>query len=721
MPVDIQVAPYEGIWRGLMQRRRGVDHPELYASEALNVELSGNVLSKRLGLKLLNATSSPYGNATSHRIYALYYVRWRYNTGGPDELLIAAGAMIQRQADPPGPDIVTPATLPPTTPARAVPQYAVQFTQYNNQVFIVDGTNENLKLYQRGGVETIGVVGIDPPTARPGLSLTTAPPPTGVGLSPATGYRYRYTYLNSFTQAESDASDESPNFDSGAPSYIPNPPIKPVNQQVVVTWTASPDPQVDKVRIYRTLDGGETYGFLAEAAVTAANYTDQTPDTKIDDTAYEENKNTPPPSPLKLIVPWVQANRLLGVSRDQPSILYYSDLNLGFLKPESWPPENMIFVARDAGDEIIALFPFTDSVLVFGRRSTFRLRGIPPDDLTLEPVQYEDDMRTAVGTLAQKALIQVDDSLINPYLDGAYAVDRFVDTQGGFTNNRLSRPIDGLWQQLSPGAVQWSHGIFVRSRKQIRLWVPHDGRSVPDRALIYQLDVSATANEPAGWTVWEFCPPAGGTDAQITASVIVETQLVGDVAYIGTADGYLGQMDEGVNDWWYDAPGPTLPIPGKTYSFVWQSVPVYLAEDQRLTRLRFVDLVWAADTITTLVCTPVTQFDIDWPAIVFRLSPVGAFILDIDQLDIGKLGPDQIRVEMRGSGLTLGALHALRWRVDQDAEFQIEKWRVLFQPVAQKARYVEAIQALPSFDEAIGFGGEGIWGFGEGPFGGRYP
>src|SRR4029077_12512199 len=127
MPIDLQVANYSGIWRGLMIRRRGVDHPELYATEALNVELLGNVLAKRAGTKRLNALGAPYGSATNHRIYALYYAHWRFGSGGTDELLVAAGNMIQRAADPPGPDIVTPSTLPPDTPARIDPQFPVQF------------------------------------------------------------------------------------------------------------------------------------------------------------------------------------------------------------------------------------------------------------------------------------------------------------------------------------------------------------------------------------------------------------------------------------------------------------------------------------------------------------------------------------------------------------------------------------------------------------------
>src|SRR5262249_51570539 len=175
------------------------------------------------------------------------------------------------------------------------------------------------------------------------------------------------------------------------------------------------------------------------------------------------------------------------------------------------------------------LFPFNDSVLIFGRRSIFRLRGIPPDDITLDPVQFEDDTRTAIGSLGQKGLVQIDDTVVNPFLDGAYAVSRFVATAGGFDNSRLSRPIDALWAELNPGAAQWTHGIYLRERKQLRLWIP-TGADLPTRALVYQLDVDSESNAPAGWTEWEFTNPDGSA-VQVTASTVVDTPI-GDIAYI---------------------------------------------------------------------------------------------------------------------------------------------------------------------------------------------
>ena len=714
MPVPIQTADYSGIWRGLMRRRRVIDHSELYAQEALNVELRGNVLAKRMGVRQISETPlgiPPPATPGLTQVFALFNVKWRRNSGGTDHMIAVTPLLIQKVGDPPSANVDTSGLFPPGQGSRSTPQFPVNITQFDNMVFIVDGTNPNRKYrISPGGqgvrTEAIGIIG---PTVPPTLSLLAGPGITAV----AGGWRYAYTYVNSATQAESEPSGKIPD---------PTPPeqaaIKPNNQIVRVAFTASPDPQVDKVRIYRTRDGGATYFFLAELADTAGFYDDKTTDLALPDSdPMDEFVNYPPPTPMRLIVPWVQANRLIGVANDTPSILRYSDLALGQLKPEAWPALNQIFVAVDSGDEIVGIFPFTDSVLIFCHRSIFRLRGVPPDDLTLDPVQWEDDTRTAIGSFGQKSLVQVDDSVVNPFLDGAYAVNRYIDTAGGFENARLSRPIDDLWAELNPAAIQWTHGVFLRERKQVRLWIPNGSNNLPTRALVYQLDVDAEQNAPAGWTIWDV-QKAGASSvssAVITASCVVETPT-GDVVYVATNDGMVGVMDDGLQDFWYVRPDGSSRL-GADYHFLWQSVPVTFAEDGRETRLRFVDVVWSANTETTLLCVPVTDFGVTWPVLSFALQPLGSFILDISKLDLTRLGTETARREFRGSALNRGTFQAFMWVVFGPADFAIEGWTARWQPLALKSEMVDAVQVLPEPPGGgLGFG-EGE--FGEGGFGGR--
>jgi len=84
---------------------------------------------------------------------------------------------------------------------------------------------------------------------------------TGTGLTATSGYQYVITYGNSNTGHVSSPSPPS-NF------------VKPVNQNMTVTYVASTDPQVNQIHIYRTTDsatglvvGGQSYFELPNSPV----------------------------------------------------------------------------------------------------------------------------------------------------------------------------------------------------------------------------------------------------------------------------------------------------------------------------------------------------------------------------------------------------------------------------------------------------------------------
>src|SRR5262245_54732082 len=148
MPVPIQTAEYSGIWRGLMRRRRVIDHSELYAQEALNVELRGNVLAKRMGVRQISETPlgiPPPATPGLTQVYALFNVKWRRNSGGTDHMIAVTPMLIQKVGDPPSANVDTAGQFPPGQGARTAPQFPVNITQFDNMVFIVDGTNPNRK------------------------------------------------------------------------------------------------------------------------------------------------------------------------------------------------------------------------------------------------------------------------------------------------------------------------------------------------------------------------------------------------------------------------------------------------------------------------------------------------------------------------------------------------------------------------------------------------
>jgi len=221
-------------------------------------------------------------------------------------------------------------------------------------------------------------------------------------------YSYRTKYVNSVTGAESE------------PSPISN-PASPVNQQITVSFPAgSPDPQVDKMRLYRTLAGGEgAWFFVTEVTNGTVSYTDNTPDSDLGGQMREFLDHVPP-TDLTVIGLWPHANRLVGITLSGSALVFSDepDLETGFLKGESWPVNNQIFLNYDDGDPIVGMVGFFDSLLVFKGRSIWRITGEPPS-LTIEPVSFRSDL-TAIGALNQKSIAVDQNEVIFAASDGVY-------------------------------------------------------------------------------------------------------------------------------------------------------------------------------------------------------------------------------------------------------------------------------------------------------------
>jgi len=54
-----------------------------------------------------------------------------------------------------------------------------------------------------------------------------------------------------------------------------------INQNFSISYTASADPQVNAIWIFRTADGGGLFYFLASVANTTSTYTDSLPDASL--------------------------------------------------------------------------------------------------------------------------------------------------------------------------------------------------------------------------------------------------------------------------------------------------------------------------------------------------------------------------------------------------------------------------------------------------------
>lgn len=142
--------------------------------------------------------------------------------------------------------------------------------------------------------------GITAPSVTPTLTYSAG------SLNPTSGYSYVYCYVDSTTGHVSAAS--VPSVNSG-PRTATN---------ITVHYTASTDPQVDQIWIFRIADGGGIYYFLADVANATSTYTDSTLDAGLNNLVVAPllPNNAPCPAGANLACwwdgrPWVAVKNLL--------------------------------------------------------------------------------------------------------------------------------------------------------------------------------------------------------------------------------------------------------------------------------------------------------------------------------------------------------------------------------------------------------------------------
>lgn len=183
-------------------------------------------------------------------------------------------------------------------------------------------------------------LGVSAP-AQPGGSLTT-------GTLNGT-YKYVTTYYDSLTGSESNPSPERS--------------MSPSTQGVTLTFSASSETRVDKVRIYRTNAGGSTFLFLTEVLDTAASYVDN---------GSVALGTTTPPSDHNIPGNFERMEYYKGYAFGSiGNTIYWAKA----LNADAWPPLNSTEVPFDGNDTIITMVSFQDTLIIFGRFNILLLNG----------------------------------------------------------------------------------------------------------------------------------------------------------------------------------------------------------------------------------------------------------------------------------------------------------------------------------------------------------
>lgn len=349
-----QVVPFEPVYinrflTGLNTQRSPLVTPFSYAGltkidrldaliDGLNIELSNSgTLQRRPGFSKYSPNALNAGEVPRN-VYS-----WR-DANGTIRTVFDLTSKVAWVSDSARIDYFTPAdTNKPWS-----------FVSILDTLYCANGS-EAKKVLVSGAVSKMGIAA---PITRPTVGVTSG------SLSPTSGYRWSFLFKNSTTQHVS----------SGAP-ITPN--IGPqTNKGFSLAGERSTDPQVDKIEIYRTKDGGSTLFFVAEIANPGSgtwSYVDNTPDENLDTSRICPlyNANDPPPTGIKNLC--FHMGRMWGSVGNK---VYYNAGGdcINGVPEEAWPPLNYFTFPGD----VIAVLTMSFGLLVFLTNDSYVIRGYDP-------------------------------------------------------------------------------------------------------------------------------------------------------------------------------------------------------------------------------------------------------------------------------------------------------------------------------------------------------
>lgn len=329
----------------------------------------------------------------------------------------------------------------------------------NDHLIAGNGTDANFKY--KAAKTNLGIVG---PPAAPTFNANIN------GGMPASGvFFYRFIYVNSTTAHRSNPSPASASMSAAAD---PNDGIR-----VNIPADGGYDTQVDKVWLYRTLDGApvtsEYYRVPGEIAYAGAGTTfdDTYKDSELLDDLLQYDNDVP--------------NKFTMVAHDGSYTYYAGDPNnpsrvwrSKASDPESVPVTSYVDVAKDDGDVITALRITENNIVVaFKRNSKYRIVDLGGGVLTARYINRR-------GTWNQETARVIPDGI-------AYANDDNFFVYTGNSDNPIGGQIRSDIRTWADSSVTEAVVGYDRYDNVIRMAVVLLGQTNNSRELAYDLHEKA--------------------------------------------------------------------------------------------------------------------------------------------------------------------------------------------------------------------------------------
>lgn len=366
----------------------------------------------------------------------------------------------------------------------------IDFPHDRDIVAVFDGANVPKKTVNG---TTWTQLGISAPLAAPTLSAV-----AGGSLASGDTYEVSYAYYDAELNQIGNESAVATQAAAGA------------NLTVRVAVTASTDTQVDNIKIYaRDVTAGETVRRLQG---TYANTT-----TNRDITTNNWDAQDEAPSDHNVAEPMsfgcVWKNRWWGRDAVVKNRLRFSQI----FQPQSWPTDFYVDIPFIRGEDITAIFPLGDTLIVCGYTTFYVIFGQTSLDFEVRPA-----LGTQTGAFGFRCLALVENGIAHAGPAGVYLYN-------GASDELLSYPIDPAWRDLVENTTSASLALVAMAYhttvKELRIAVP---RLYPDAtAGEWILDLNrgrqsetgpawfATDREVGGYILWDGEEVSAGNNGRI--------------------------------------------------------------------------------------------------------------------------------------------------------------------------------------------------------------
>jgi hypothetical protein len=343
----------------------------------------------------------------------------------------------------------------------------LSFVSDRDLVAVLDGASTAIFKSTNGSSWTR--FGIAPGTAAPTLSTASSG-----GVTSGT-YEIAYTYKDRDLAFEGNGSTTASVSIAGSTAAI----------NVVVP--NSTNPAVDAIVVYaRKTSASETVlrkvSSLAQSTGANSTYV-------ITSTNWLSNDEIPTDHTLPPVLSFgvVWKNRWWARSATVTNRIHFTQLFM----PQAWPSNFYVDIPFERGDDIRAIVPLGDTLLIFGTTRVFTIFGQTSLDFEVRPTIASED-----GALGSRAVAVLENGIVHAGASGVYIFD-------GTSDKLLSYDIDPAWRDLinnaSASDLLQTSVVYHQAQKELRIAVARRYPSGSRGEWVLDLNRTRTANQPA-WT-----------------------------------------------------------------------------------------------------------------------------------------------------------------------------------------------------------------------------